>query len=166
MLDSNRSHDELLAQVETLRAEVEALRVSGEDTRVSTRRTQVEHGQALDAAHRGWSEAERVGRLKDDFLANLSHELRTPINAILGWAQVLHSGRVEPGELAEGVEVIQRNARVQVRLIEDLLDMSRIISGKLRLDVQGVDLPAVINAALESVRPAADAKHIRIMKVL
>ena len=132
--------------------------MSGEDSRVSTRRTEVEHGQELDAARRGWSEAERVGRIKDEFLANLSHELRTPLNAILGWAQLLQPGRWSAGDLAEGVEVIERNARVQVQLIEDLLDMSRIISGKLRLDVQRVDLPAVIEAALESVRPAADAK--------
>jgi CheY-like chemotaxis protein/two-component sensor histidine kinase len=112
------------------------------------------------------AEAERVGRLKDEFLANLSHELRTPINAILGWSQLVKPGETGPQELGEAMEVIQRNARVQARLIDDLLDMSRVVSGKMRLDVQRVELPAVIEEALESVRLAADAKSIRIEKLI
>ena len=101
--------------------------------------------------------------MKDEFLATLSHELRTPLNAILGWSQVLAARRMEGEELLQrGCEIIERNARVQAQLIEDLLDMSRITSGKLRLDVQPVEPAAVIEAALETVRPAADAKGIRL----
>jgi signal transduction histidine kinase/ActR/RegA family two-component response regulator len=112
------------------------------------------------------AEAERLGRIKDEFLANLSHEIRTPLNAILGWSQLLKPGKTSEAELVEGLEVITRNARTQARLIDDLLDMSRIISGKMRLDVQRVDLPAVIDAAIESVKPAANAKGIKLQKVI
>lgn len=112
------------------------------------------------------AEAERLGRIKDEFLANLSHEIRTPLNAILGWSQLLQPETVTKADLAEGLSVITRNARTQARLIDDLLDMSRIISGKMRLDVQRVDLPAVIDAAIESMTPAAEARQIRIQKVI
>ncbi len=122
--------------------------------------------QMLNAERNARSEAERAGRLKDEFLANLSHELRTPINAILGWSQLIKPGESSAADVAEAVEVIQRNARLQARLIDDLLDMSSVVSGKMRLDVQRVELPAVIDAALESVRPAAEAKSIRIEKVI
>jgi signal transduction histidine kinase len=111
-------------------------------------------------------EAERLGRIKDEFLANLSHEIRTPLNAILGWSQLLEPGKTNQADLIEGLKVITRNARTQARLIDDLLDMSRIISGKMRLDVQKVNLPAVIDAALESVKPAAQAKGIKLQKVI
>ncbi|MGI8431034.1 MAG: hybrid sensor histidine kinase/response regulator, partial [Chthoniobacterales bacterium] len=95
------------------------------------------------------------------------HELRTPLNAIVGWSHLLGSdGQPSPEDLAEGLKVIERNARVQAQLIEDLLDMSRIISGKVRLNVQPVDLPEVIDAAVASVAPAAEAKGIRIQKVV
>jgi CheY-like chemotaxis protein/two-component sensor histidine kinase len=104
--------------------------------------------------------------MKDEFLATLSHELRTPLNAILGWATILTDAAVTPEELAQGIEVIERNARAQAQLIEELLDMSRIINGKLRLDVQAVDLQIVISEAIESLRPAAEAKGIRLAKVL
>ena len=110
--------------------------------------------------------AEEASRLKDEFLATLSHELRTPLNAILGWAQVLRRRNIDDEKTREGFSVIERNARVQVQLIEDLLDMSRIVAGQLRLDVQRVDLAEVIKAALDSVRPAAEAKGIRIQVVL
>ena len=111
------------------------------------------------------SEAERASHLKDEFLATLSHELRTPLNAIVGWSQILNTDS-DGEELAEGLDAIRRNARAQTHLIEDLLDMSRIISGKVRLDVQSVDVAAVIEAAIEAVRPAADAKGIHLRKVL
>jgi signal transduction histidine kinase len=104
--------------------------------------------------------------MKDEFLATLSHELRTPLNAILGWAHLLRADDLPPDELAEGLEIISRNARVQTQLIEDLLDMSRIVSGKVRLDVQPVDLMRIADAALDTVRPAAEAKGIRLEKVL
>jgi signal transduction histidine kinase/ActR/RegA family two-component response regulator len=111
-------------------------------------------------------EAERLGRIKDEFLANLSHEIRTPLNAILGWSQLLEPGKTSEADLIEGLKVITRNARTQARLIDDLLDMSRIVSGKMRLDVQKVNLPAVIDAAIESVKPAAEAKGIKLQKVI
>ena len=103
--------------------------------------------------------------MKDEFLATLSHELRTPLNAILGWAQILGTSRAEQ-DLNQGVDAIQRNARAQTQLIEDLLDMSRIISGKVRLDVQWTDLAAVVDSAVDSVRPSADAKGIRLRKII
>jgi CheY-like chemotaxis protein len=122
--------------------------------------------QLLDAERAARAEAERAGRLKDEFLANLSHELRTPINAILGWSQLITPGESTVADVAEAMDVIQRNARLQAHLIDDLLDMSRVMSGKMRLDVQRVELAPVIEAALESVRPAAEAKNIRIEKVI
>jgi CheY-like chemotaxis protein len=125
-----------------------------------------EQGQLLERERDARVEAERVGRLKDEFLANLSHELRTPINAILGWSQLVKAGVSSTTEVAEAIEVIQRNARLQARLIDDLLDMSRIVSGKMRLDVQRVELPEVIEAVLESLRPAAGAKGVGIEKVI
>ena len=105
--------------------------------------------------------------MKDEFLSTLSHELRTPLNAILGWASLLRfDSTPAPDDLAQGLETIERNARAQAQLIEELLDMSRIINGKLRLDVQQVDLPIVVSEATESIRPAAEAKGIRLSKVL
>jgi len=122
--------------------------------------------EALLASERAArADAERANLLKDEFLATLSHELRTPLSAILGWSQVLATRR-DTADLDEGLEAIQRNARAQTQLIEDLLDMSRIVSGKVRLDVQWTDLPSVIDAAVESVQPSADAKSIRLRKII
>ncbi len=104
--------------------------------------------------------------MKDEFLATLSHELRTPLNAILGWSQILALGSRDEEDLAEGLKIIERNARAQTQIIEDLLDMSRIISGKVRLDVQRVDLAAVVQAAIDTVKPAADGKGVRLQVVL
>src|ERR1041385_6436832 len=104
--------------------------------------------------------------MKDEFLATLSHELRTPLHAILGWSQLLRAPSTDAQELQQGLMTIELNARVQTQLIEELLDMSRIISGKVRLDVRNVDLVAVIEHAIESVRPAAEAKRIRLEKGL
>ncbi|MEP7219141.1 MAG: PAS domain-containing sensor histidine kinase, partial [Bacteroidota bacterium] len=112
------------------------------------------------------NQAEHAGQIKDEFLATLSHELRTPLNAILGWSQLLRSGGLEPDALEQGLETIERNARIQTQIIEDLLDMSRITSGKIRLDVRRVDLHPVMEAALETIRLAADARGIRLQKVL
>ncbi|MEP6777020.1 MAG: ATP-binding protein [Chthoniobacterales bacterium] len=109
--------------------------------------------------------AERETRMKDEFLATLSHELRTPLNAILGWANILRTSE-SAQDIAEGIEVIERNARAQTQIIEDLLDMSRIISGRVRLDVQRVDLLPVIQAAIDSIKPTAAAKEIRLTSVL
>ncbi|MDP9098316.1 MAG: ATP-binding protein, partial [Verrucomicrobiota bacterium] len=114
-----------------------------------------------EARHR----AESANVAKSRFLAQMSHELRTPLNAILGWANVSRSTD-SPDEIAEGLEIIERNARSQAQIIDDLLDMNRIVSGKVRLDVQRVDLIPVINAALESVKPMAAGKAIRLTSVL
>jgi signal transduction histidine kinase len=111
-------------------------------------------------------EAERASRLRDDFLATVSHELRTPLSSVLGWTQVLRRSPGDEDIRTQALDAIERGARAQVRLIEDLLDMSRIISGKLRLEVQAVELVPLIQAAVETVRPAADAKGIRIERVL
>jgi PAS domain S-box-containing protein len=108
------------------------------------------------------AEAERTSQMKDEFLATLSHELRTPLSAILGWSQVLRRGSRDGADLQRGLSTIERNARAQAQLIEDLLDMSRITSGKVLLDMQTVDPASFIDAAVETVRPAADAKGIRI----
>ena len=112
------------------------------------------------------AEAEAANRSKDEFLATLSHELRTPLNAILGWAQLLRTGHADPDDLSVGLETIERNARAQAKLVEDLLDLSRIISGRLRLDPRPVELSAVVAAALETVRPAAEAKGVRLVPAL
>jgi PAS domain S-box-containing protein len=112
------------------------------------------------------TEAERMSEMKDEFLATLSHELRTPLNAILGWSQVLRTGDKAQADYLKGLETIERNARVQTQLIEDLLDMSRITSGKLRLDIQPLLPASFIEAAIETVKHAADANGIRIEKVL
>jgi PAS domain S-box-containing protein len=110
--------------------------------------------------------AERLGEVKDEFLATLSHELRTPLNAILGWSQVLRTGTKDRTDLLKGLETIERNARIQTQLIEDLLDMSRITSGKLRLDIQQLHPAVFIDAAVETVYPAAHAKGISLEKVI
>src|SRR5580765_82741 len=137
-----------------------------DDLALPRRKEDAQQSGPLELERFARAEAERVGRLKDEFLANLSHELRSPINAILGWSQLVKPGQSTVAELTEAMEVIQRNARLQAHLIDDLLDMSRVVSGKMRLDVQRVELPAVIDAALESLRPAAEAKDIRIEKVI
>ena len=111
-------------------------------------------------------EAERQATIKDDFLATLSHELRTPLNAVLGWVQILHKDLDQPAKARHALDVIERNGRLQAQLIADLLDMSRIVSGKMRLDVHRVALPAVIAAAIESVKPAADSKGVRIQQII
>jgi signal transduction histidine kinase/ActR/RegA family two-component response regulator len=109
------------------------------------------------------SAAESANRTKDEFLATLSHELRSPLGAILTWVTLLRSGEVEPWRMERALEAIERNTRIQVQLIEDLLDVSRIISGKLRLDLGSVDLADVIASALEAVRPTAVAKGVRLV---
>ena len=106
--------------------------------------------------------AETANRLKDEFLATLSHELRTPLNAVLGYASMLRSGLIEAERMPAVLETIERNAKLQEQLISDVLDVSRIITGKLRLDVQPVDLSRVVHEALETVAPAASAKGVRL----
>jgi CheY-like chemotaxis protein len=109
------------------------------------------------------AEALESNRIKDEFLTTLSHELRTPLSAILGWTRTLRSGRLEEARVAHGLEVIERNVVAQTKLIDDLLDVSRIITGKLRLSLRRTSLAAVIEGACEAMRPAADAKEIAIV---
>ena len=116
----------------------------------------------LDSEREARAEAERTNQLKDDFLATLSHELRTPLSAILGWAQVLRRGTRDQADLHRGLQSIERNARAQAQLIEDLLDMNRITSDKVLLDLQPLAPASIIASAIETLRPAADAKHIAI----
>ena len=104
--------------------------------------------------------AEEADRLKDEFLATLSHELRTPLTSILGWASMIRNGEVEGANAARAIETIERNARSQARLIDDLLDVSRIITGNLRLDLNPLDLAPIVEAAVDALRPTADAKGI------
>jgi PAS domain S-box-containing protein len=118
----------------------------------------------LESERSARTEAERTSQMKDEFLATLSHELRTPLSAILGWAQVLRRGSRDQADLQRGLQTIERNARAQAQLIEDLLDMSRITSGKVLLDMQTVAPALFIDAAVETVRPAADAKNIGLEK--
>jgi signal transduction histidine kinase len=111
--------------------------------------------------------AEAADRAKDEFLTVLSHELRTPLNAVYGWARMLRTHQIQnEDEMARALDAIERNANAQVQLVDDLLDVSRAITGKMRLDVRPVNLPAVVDAALDAVRPAAEAKDIRLQSVL
>jgi signal transduction histidine kinase/CheY-like chemotaxis protein len=112
------------------------------------------------------AEAEAANTLKDEFLATLSHELRTPLNAVLGWSRMLKAGSLDQATAKRAVDVIERNANAQLQLIEDLLDVSRIVTGKLRLDVRAVALASVIEAAVDTLRPAAEAKSIRLQPVV
>src|SRR6266545_2991541 len=112
------------------------------------------------------AEAEAANRAKDDFLSTLSHELRNPLNAVSGWARMLEQGQLSEEQSRRAVQIILRNVAVQVRLIDDLLDMSSVVSGRMRLAVQAVDLRAVIEEAVDAVRPAADAKDIRLQAVI
>lgn len=107
-------------------------------------------------------EADRANQAKDEFVAMLSHELRTPLNAMLGWATVLRTGDLPAEEAAKGLEIIERNARQQGQLISDLLDVSRIVTGKLHLDAQAVDLSAIVESAMEGIRATADSKGVRL----
>jgi PAS domain S-box-containing protein len=106
--------------------------------------------------------AEEADRLKDEFLATLSHELRTPLTSILGWASMIRNGEVEGSNASRAIETIERNARSQARLIDDLLDVSRIITGNLRLDLHPLNLAPIVEAALDALRPTADVKGIRL----
>jgi PAS domain S-box-containing protein len=140
--------------------------------------TERKHGEQLRAellhreqaarteAEAARAQAEEASRLKDEFLATVSHELRTPLNAILGWARLLNGGRLDAEQTALGLVTIERNAHAQARLVEDLLDTSRIVSGKLHLRTQGVDLMWVIQAAVDAARPAAEAKSIELKAAL
>ena len=130
------------------------------EQRVAERTAQIEI--SLRKAEEARRESDEANQLKDEFLAVLSHELRTPLNAITGWAHMLQAGGLDQETQTKAVETINRNALLQARLISDLLDVSRIVSGKLRLELKPVDLPSVVRAAVDSIRPTAQAKEIQI----
>lgn len=115
---------------------------------------------------RMFQQAEESSRLKEEFLATISHELRTPLNAILGWTRMMRLGQLPADSHAKALDTIERNARAQAQLIDDLLDVSRIVTGKLRMDVRPADPNSFIDAAVEAVRPAAEAKGVRVQKVM
>jgi CheY-like chemotaxis protein len=120
----------------------------------------------VEDLRRALKQAEDANRMKDEFLATLSHELRTPLTSILGWARLLSNGQLDEANTARAIETIERNANAQSQLIEDILDVSRVITGKLRLEVQTVDLASVIESSIDAVLPAAEAKGIRLQRVL
>ena len=145
----------------------EPLSIAGINIDITSRKSaEEERAQLLRAAEQARREAEKANQLKDEFLAILSHELRTPLNAITGWAHVLISGGLDPETHRKAVETINRNALLQARLISDLLDISRIVSGKLRLELKPVEVPSIIVAALDAIRPAAAAKNILLEAVV
>jgi signal transduction histidine kinase/CheY-like chemotaxis protein len=150
------------AAAQRLRARETALRAS----EAESARLAAERARLLDNERAAREDAEMANRLKDEFLATLSHELRTPLTAVLGWARMLRSGHGDEKSLERGLASIERNATAQARLVDDLLDVSRIVSGKMRLDIRVVDLPAVVESAVEAVRPAASAKQIRLQTSL
>jgi len=133
-----------------------------------SRRRQVEEGlRGKEAILRDRAaEAEALNRSKDEFLATLSHELRTPLNAVLGWARLLREGQLDENQRRKGIETIERSAHAQAQLIEEMLDVSRIVTGKLLLNVQHIDVLQVVEAALQAIRPAAEAKEIDLHAVL
>jgi len=126
------------------------------------RHHELERGRLLQSERQAREEAERASQVKDEFLATLSHELRTPLNAILGWVRILEKRPDDPAMTAEAIGVISRNARAQAALIADLLDMNRIMSGKIRLDLHDVPLDDAVTQAIEAIRPAADAKLVAL----
>jgi PAS domain S-box-containing protein len=125
-------------------------------------KAEIERAELLERESHARAQAEEASRLKEEFLATVSHELRTPLNAVVGWSRLLRSGQLDVDGTEHAVEVIERNAAAQRQIIEDLLDVSRIVTGKLRINTQPVDLLLIIHAAIDAVRPAAEAKEIRI----
>lgn len=132
----------------------------------AAQKARTEAERAAAEKERLYRQAEESSRLKEEFLATISHELRTPLSAILGWARMLRLGQLTPDNTAKALDTIERNARAQAQLVDDLLDVSRIITGKLRMDVRPADPNSFIDAAVEAVRPAAEAKGVRVQKVM
>jgi len=125
-----------------------------------------ERAELLERERAARSDAEKANRLKDEFLATVSHEIRTPLNAVIGWSRMLRSGSLDERSATHALEVVERNARAQKQIIEDILDVSRVITGKLQLNLGPVDLVSVVDAALDAVRPALEAKNIKIETII
>lgn len=165
----HRKKDGTLIDVEITRSPIrfrgkDALLILAHDI-TQRRQAEAEKVELLAREQTARQEAETANRAKDEFLATVSHELRTPLNAIYGWARLLQMGDLDRETIASAYETIERNAKAQAQLIDDLLDVSRIIAGKLRLDVRPIELKTVIEAAVETVQPAADAKEITFQSV-
>ena len=146
--------DELLRMVSSIGGQI------GQFTK--RKRAEEERSDLLQRERSARTDAEKANRLKDEFLATVSHELRTPLNAVIGWSRMLRSGRLDNESAAHALAVIERNAWAQKQIIEDILDVSRVITGKLQLTLGPVDLVAIVDAALDAVRPALEAKEIQI----
>jgi signal transduction histidine kinase len=158
------AHEELEDRVRARTRELADTNAALRDEVDERKRIEAERLMLLESEQRARAHAEAVNRLKDEFLATLSHELRTPLNAILGWSHLLTSRKSDPGMVERAIGVIRNNAMAQSQLIEDILDVSRIIGGKLRLKLGRVPMRDVIEAALDSVSPAAQAKAIEIVR--
>lgn len=156
---------ELLAEVterKQAQEEKERLLISEKAARLEAEEAQRLSAKLLAREEEARADAEAANRLKDEFLATVSHELRTPLNSILGWAQLMRSGKLDEEGSTRALATIERNTKALAQIIDDLLDVSRIISGKLRLDVSPIDLEPVVAAALDTIRPASDAKNIQL----
>jgi len=170
---TNRAIMELYSEIESKNAELES-RVQKRTAELARtnqalhaeiaerKRAQEEREQLFISEQKARERAEAANRAKDEFLATVSHELRTPLTSILGWARLLRSNEIDQPSFARGLDTIERNAKSQAKIIEDILDVSRIISGKLRIEVRALDLVPIIEMAVDAVRPAADAKAIQI----
>ncbi len=149
-------------RVEERTAELEKANAALVEEIASRKKAQAERERLLESEQRARTEAENANRLKDEFLATLSHELRTPLSAMMGWTHLLREGKLDEGMTARGLEVLDRNTRAQAKLIDDLLDVSRIITGKLRLETRPVEMAGVVRAAADAIGPAASAKEVEV----
>ena len=152
--------------LEAVKAELEVQVVENTRLRQRVRQDSEERRQLLTLEREARAEAEAANRVRDEFLATVSHELRTPLTAIVGWTDMLRSGQLDEQSAANALATVERNAHAQTQIVGDLLDVSRIIAGKLRLNVQPVNPATYIEAGIEAVRPAAEAKGVRILKVI
>ena len=178
-LNSDRPKAELETQIKTLAGKLIWIRhnaIAVKDDRgdliyyegavadiTANKQAEIERGELLERERQAREEAETVNRIKDEFLATLSHELRTPLNAIIGWIQLLRGGKMSNLQVNKALDVIDRNAKAQNQLIDDLLDVSRIIRGTMKLQLEPTNLIEVVTASLDTVRPSAGAKDIQIM---
>lgn len=178
-LNSDRPQAELETQIQTVAGRLIWIRhnaIAVEDAKgdlicyegavadiTSNKQAEIERSELLNRERKAKEEAETVNRIKDEFLATLSHELRTPLNAIIGWIQLLRGGKMSDSQINKALDVIDRNAKAQNQLIDDLLDVSRIIRGTMKLQLQPTNLMEVMMASLDTVRPGAEAKNIEIV---
>jgi PAS domain S-box-containing protein len=157
-----KAHDELERRVQERTAELASVNAGLQQEIIERKRIEQEREAILAREQAARQQAEIANRIKDEFLATVSHELRTPLNAILGWATILRSPASAKLDSNHALEVIERNARVQKQLIEDLLDVSRVITGKLRLEPRPIELGQIIQSSVDTVRPASEAKNISV----